>query len=797
MSRLTRTLFWIVILSTLTIITVGLNRRAAAEGEEVVVEVEGDPMVDQLHAAFATIRPEHIPSGLLLEAGAVYFDQHILARDGLSDREAAPVTPDLFRNMYHDLAQSDLYAGLPDLAEVRARAAAQRSTTSAIPLAVAVVDYDTLGGAVTEADFVEGVYQPRLSGQLGETRRFIASAPLVDTIYGPPATFIIPADLVVGNVLVGEERPLFTITFDGTEPQTVAVDEPFTVYGLYPDANSHVAYTLSFALDGREYTTRGGGEIVYPRSGGDCYDFDPVTATIPFSPADPPAGFTNPWGAVDIRILPGPGTVEGSSEILNPEGCYDGGRPNLTCPLVVVPGFSFTGESSFNDITNNFGDVITLLQSVGYDVILLNYANGQDYIQRNGLAIRQFLVHTLPEWIIDGRDCAALVGISMGTQTARYAMRTAELAGEDHHIGLFVSLDGPYQGANIPTSIQATVDFLAPEVGDLQPLVDTLDSPAAQQMLIKNRIYLPSWPWFPIYYQSTPDFVAYYAEANALGLPQDARNVAVANGSGTGTLQNNGSMEKIIYAELDGPLWTGMKVDARTDHNGQIFYGKITKLFSSRSLKITLNAAQLWDIAPGGFLDMHTDLIEMAQGIDDDLDIYYELDHFDFIPTTSALGASFDATFHHKCNTEHVVGMNDQAIAFVAGELVGYLLGFPPPPPLTYQTPCGQPEPGDPLPPHASCTAIPDFGIGQVTSTLDASASSDPDGVIVSYAWDFDDGTSGSGPIVTHTFVNPYDMPLFFDVNVTVTDDDGMTDIAYCYVQVECEPDDDPWFCLH
>ncbi len=796
MSRLTHTLFWVLIVGTLAMITAGPNRQAAAEGEEVVVEVEGDPMVDQLHAAFATIRPEHIPTGILLEAGAVYFDQHILQRDGRDNLEAGPTTPDLFRNMYHDLAQSDLYAGLPDLAEVTARAATWRQESGAIPLAVAVVDYDTLG-EVAEADFVDGVYQPRLNSALGETRRFVASAPLVNTIYGPPATFVIPADLVVGNRLIGEERPLFTITFEGTEPQTVAVDQPFTVYELHPDAQSHVTYTLTFTLDGQAYTTRGGGEIVHPRNSGDCYDFDPVTATIPFSPPNPPAGFTNPLGAVDIRILPGPGSVSESSDLLNPDGCYDGGQPNLVCPLVVVPGFSFSGDGSFNDITANFGDVISMLQGVGYDVILLNYANGQDYIQRNGLAIRQFLVHTLPGWIMDGRDCAALVGISMGTQTARYAMRTAELAGEDHHIGLFVSLDGPYQGANIPTSIQATVNFLAPEVGDLQPLVDTLDSPAARQMLIKNRYQLPYWPYLSIYYQSTPEFLDYYAEADALGLPQDSRNVAVANGSGTGSLQNNGSMEKILYAELDGPLWTGMKIDARTDHNGQIFYGKITKLFSSRSLKITLSAAEQLDIAPGGFLDIHTDLIGMAQGIDDDLEIYSELEHFDFVPTSSALGANFDATFHHKCNTEHVVGMNDQAIAFIAGELVGYLFGFPPPPPLTYQTPCGQPEPGDPLPPHASCTATPDFGIGQVTSTLDASASSDPDGVIVSHAWDFDDGASASGPIVTHTFFNPYDITMFFDVTVTVTDDDGMTDIAYCPVQVECENDNDPWFCMH
>jgi PKD repeat protein len=53
--------------------------------------------------------------------------------------------------------------------------------------------------------------------------------------------------------------------------------------------------------------------------------------------------------------------------------------------------------------------------------------------------------------------------------------------------------------------------------------------------------------------------------------------------------------------------------------------------------------------------------------------------------------------------------------------------------------------------------------------SFNASSSIDPDGSIVTYAWDFGDGTTGSGPIVTHTYAtaNPY------IVTLTVSDDSG------------------------
>jgi DNA/RNA endonuclease G (NUC1) len=57
------------------------------------------------------------------------------------------------------------------------------------------------------------------------------------------------------------------------------------------------------------------------------------------------------------------------------------------------------------------------------------------------------------------------------------------------------------------------------------------------------------------------------------------------------------------------------------------------------------------------------------------------------------------------------------------------------------------------------------------SATFNASGSLDPNGTVVSYAWDFGDGSTGSGVSVSHTFIQDG----AFTVRLTVTDNDGLT----------------------
>ena len=74
--------------------------------------------------------------------------------------------------------------------------------------------------------------------------------------------------------------------------------------------------------------------------------------------------------------------------------------------------------------------------------------------------------------------------------------------------------------------------------------------------------------------------------------------------------------------------------------------------------------------------------------------------------------------------------------------------------------------------PTASFTATPNAGAPPLAVAFDANASTDPDGTIVSYAWDFGDGTTGTGVTANHTYATVG----AFTAQLIVTDDSSASD---------------------
>jgi quinol monooxygenase YgiN len=88
----------------------------------------------------------------------------------------------------------------------------------------------------------------------------------------------------------------------------------------------------------------------------------------------------------------------------------------------------------------------------------------------------------------------------------------------------------------------------------------------------------------------------------------------------------------------------------------------------------------------------------------------------------------------------------------------------------------------DPVAPPANQSPVAAFtsSVSGLKVSVDGSGSSDPDGSVASYAWDFGDGKTGTGATTSHT----YDQAGSFTVKLTVTDNGGVSASKSATVEV-------------
>jgi PKD repeat protein len=80
------------------------------------------------------------------------------------------------------------------------------------------------------------------------------------------------------------------------------------------------------------------------------------------------------------------------------------------------------------------------------------------------------------------------------------------------------------------------------------------------------------------------------------------------------------------------------------------------------------------------------------------------------------------------------------------------------------------------------------FSCAALSCSFDGTGSSDADGTLVGYSWDFGDGASDSGASAGHT----YAAPGTYTVTLTVTDDDGSSAADSRLVTIEAPPPESP-----
>jgi len=257
----------------------------------------------------------------------------------------------------------------------------------------------------------------------------------------------------------------------------------------------------------------------------------------------------------------------------------------LDKPIIVIDGYD-PGDA--RDITSLYSaldydgtNMADVLRNEGFDFVFLNFPvytrssdnvevdGGTDYIQRNAMILSELINQINNQKV--GSEELVVIGPSMGGLISRYALRYMEQNSIDHQTRLYVSWDSPHGGVNVPIDLQYLLNYFAEVNGgnaDLQAAIAaTLSSPASKEMLIDHfSTHIQDGSTFeqdpsillPIGATNFRD--AFQSELDAMGFPQQTRNISIANGSSNGTIIGTPGME-ILNHTFDVPNVNDTTID--------------------------------------------------------------------------------------------------------------------------------------------------------------------------------------------------------------------------------------------
>lgn len=256
---------------------------------------------------------------------------------------------------------------------------------------------------------------------------------------------------------------------------------------------------------------------------------------------------------------------------------------------------SITDIMVYYDYDGSAKYLLPRLRLQGYDVIIVNFPNyvttnlnngqsiaidgGAYYIESNAMSIVKLIKNIRNQLVTNGSDKQiAIIAPSMAGQISRYALSYMEKKFQEtnnydwkHNVYLWVSVDSPHLGANIPLGDQALLSLAKNSSAAASDFYrKQLSSPAAQQQLIEfhkdKTIPNPLFPQFSSNPITTTHNIAepsmlngqtitqglninrgnsffqeHYNRQNSNGTigssgwPMDLRKIAVVNGSLTGS----------------------------------------------------------------------------------------------------------------------------------------------------------------------------------------------------------------------------------------------------------------------
>ena len=466
-----------------------------------------------------------------------------------------------------------------------------------------------------------------------EEKTIFALAPLISSLDEPSATFVLPSNFIFSNV-AGAFNTIEADFNDGMGYRTITPNQPFSISSPF---SGNLQTTVRAIKANDTLTSVALTENNY------------LTMSMMSTQAPSP-------DAVYPLIVSGK---------IHSFGVWRG--CNNTCirkPVIVIEGFDPTNKRELNSNTildcaadkredKNLYELVNAegmadkMRNAGYDVVILNFFDGKASIQTKANVVKQ-LINILKDSLAlcGSKEIFIVIGPSEAALVGRYALADMEGSGQDHNTRLYVSFDGPHQGANLPLSVQYFAGFLFDKIPALwllpsKQMMEVLHCTPTKQMLAYHYSHFP----FP-----SPDYSNFYTQLNNLnggaGYPTKCRNIAIANGSGNSSNQGFNALDKLFAYNITTVIYN-LYADGWAVPNG----GSNQKIFSGIAIKpilslqpfsveiVKVGGTKPYDSAPGGTATFTKDF---KDAFEENLGIFQSSDLFgrpkqDFIPTTSAL----------------------------------------------------------------------------------------------------------------------------------------------------------------
>ncbi len=387
-------------------------------------------------------------------------------------------------------------------------------------------------------------------------------------------------------------------------------------------------------------------------------------------------------------------------------GCNSNNR--ITKPLLIVEGFDpfnarwlkcYTkdnGDPSVNEnhlyyvANDNF--LADSLRAHGYDIIILNFANGTGDLFTNSMIVVDAI-----NWINQNKvedNELVVIGPSMGGVLGRFALAFMEDQGLEHQCRLFLSFDAPQQGANVCLGMQHNINS-ALNAGNLLSFTllehltnakaGLLDAPATKQLVLYHHSATQT---IQTNANPSPDHTSFYSLMESLnppygGYPVKCKKIAIANGSSNASLQLGVSNGENLLTWLTNtppiPYLGSFRLYLRYNALPQHTLKSISQSYIAYSAwifpfppspyipfnisNIFVNNTDPMDNAPAGTQTFHSELYNSNLAtLTPPINANYSKDAF--IPTKSALDLKNTTDWRYNFFNNHISNINNYG-AFV------------------------------------------------------------------------------------------------------------------------------------